>query len=318
MKTAPGQLVGGLLKGGLLKCSLLGLFTLLGPSSVHAGDPSPQVLRDIGYAADGPHAETLLCDLYLPAASEDAPPVALLIHGGAWRSGDKWTISRYGEGLAERGIAAVVINYRLAPEHPFPAQIDDVRTAMIWTVEQAPKYGWDPSRIGMFGYSAGAHMACLIGTLADEPAATQHTTSDWPADDSRWSRLPQVTAIVAGGAPCDFRSLPLGNTVLAYFLGGSRAQQPQAYAAASPSQHASAGDVPTLFVHGKSDLIVPYQSSRGLFELQRQQGVRSEYLAIAGQGHLMTFINDQTPRAAYGFLQYHLTGQRHSESADRR
>lgn len=276
----------------------------------------PVVKRDIAYTQ--PVDETTegtshLCDVYLPAksnptaeASETLTPVVLVIHGGAWRAGAKWQMGAFCRGFAERGMAAVAINYRHAPKYPFPAQIDDVRAALVWIAEHGDEYGWDTNRIGIFGYSAGAHMACMVGTLIDEPQQTRQTTSDWTSDDPRWKKLPKISAIVAGGAPCEFRTMPEDNTALAYFLGGSRADQPQSYKAASPAAHASAGDVPTLFIHGSRDVIVPIGSAQALFDQQQTAGVASKFRTIEGQGHIMTFIHDETAPAVYAFLSERL------------
>ncbi|QEG40305.1 alpha/beta hydrolase [Roseimaritima ulvae] len=275
-------------------------------ATVSAAEPASAVVQhDITYAqADG---ESLRCDIYQPADDGgDSVPVVLIIHGGAWRAGDKWMSVAYAEDLAKRGIAAVAINYRLAPEHPFPAQVDDVREALIWIAEHARQYGWDRQRIGVFGYSAGAHLACMMGTLADESAATQRAASDWPASDPRWKNIPSIQAVAAGGAPCEFRTLPKHNSALAYFLGGTRAEHPATYHAASPTAHGSAGDVPTLFFHGSGDLIVPLASARSLFEKQCSAGVCSEFLTIDGQGHLMTYIHERSRRAVMGFMEHHL------------
>lgn len=271
-----------------------------------AAEPAAMAVQhDVTYAqTDG---VTLRCDIYQPAADgRERVPVVLVIHGGAWRSGDKWMSVGYAEELTRQGIAAVAINYRLAPEYPFPAQVDDVRDALVWTAAHAEQYGWDPQRIGVFGYSAGAHLACMIGTLADESAATKGSVSDWTATDPRWQQMPDVKAIAAGGTPCEFRTLPKNNSALAYFLGGTRAEHPAVYHAASPTAHGSAGDVPTLFVHGSGDLVVPLASARSLFEKQRSAGVCSEFLTIDGQGHVMTFIHDRSRRAVVGFMRHHL------------
>lgn len=250
----------------------------------------------------------LKCDLYLPAAAPAAAlrPVVVVVHGGGWASGDKWTIGGYGQQIAEAGMAAVVVNYRLAPQHPFPAQVDDLRSALLWVADQADQYGWDLSRLGIYGYSAGAHLACMLGTLCDAPLETQLDTSHWSAEDPRWDRLPQPAAVAAGGAPCEFRSWPLDSTTLAYFLGATRRESPRVYNAASPASHASPGDCPTLFVHGGRDLIVPPSSSRALYDAQVAAGVPSEYVELDGHGHMVTFLHPTACEAVVRFLTHHL------------
>lgn len=265
-----------------------------------------QVLKDLTYATVDD--VTLLCDVYLPveSASENADkslrPAVLVIHGGGWAIGDKWSVSTYARGLAERGIVAVSMNYRHAPRYKFPAQIDDVRNALVWINKHAEEYRIDPERLGMFGYSAGGHLSCMIGTLVDANWETLEKTTDWSREDPRWQQLPKLCGVVGGGAPCDFRDLPIDNTAIAYFLGGSRRERPETYKAASPAEHASPGDVPMLFIHGTQDAIVPIASSRILYEAQLKVGVPSRFLALDGPGHMLTFINQQTKTATIEFL----------------
>jgi acetyl esterase/lipase len=247
----------------------------------------------------------LRCDVYAPVSDEAGlkRPTVLLIHGGAWSAGSRRTMGGYAMRLARAGMVAITIDYRLAPAWKFPAQVDDVRLAMLWAADQSEVYGIDPERMGLFGYSAGGHLACMIGTLVDEPLRIQASTTCWPADDPRLASLPQPLAICAGGPPCDLTVLHPDSEGLAYFLGGSPAELPDVYAAASPVSHASSGDIPTLFIHGERDAIVPLHSSRSLYDAQLQAGVASEFLVIEKQGHLVTFINSQTGEAMVKFFQ---------------
>jgi acetyl esterase/lipase len=252
-----------------------------------------EVLRDICYSTVGD--VQLLCDVYRPLTSTSQAstklPAVLLVHGGGWASGDKWAVAIYGKSLAEKGIIAVAINYRHAPEFKFPTQVDDCRAALVWMVDHADDFQLDTNRIGMFGYSAGAHLSCMIGTLCDAQWQEIAATTEWPEQDPRWQKIPAVCGIVGGGAPCEFRDLPIDNTTIAYFLGGSRREIPQTYLAASPASHASSGDVPTLFFHGTRDLIVPIASSQVLYNAQKEAGVNSRFVSIDGLGHMLTFLH---------------------------
>jgi hypothetical protein len=133
----------------------------------------------------------------------------------------------------------------------------------------------DLDRLGMFGYSAGGHLSALVAALADEPIAIRAAASDWSETDARWKQLPTIHAVCAGGPPCDFRSLPIDNTSLAYFLGGSRREKSAAYIAASPAAHISSSDPVTQIIHGDSDLLVPIAGSRQFHQAQLAAGVDS-------------------------------------------
>lgn len=266
-----------------------------------------EVKIDNGVVFTPPEMVELHCDIYSPADRESPTrgnPAVLLIHGGAWSSGSRKALGGYALKLARNGFVAVTIDYRLAPRWKFPAQVDDVRTAIQWVSDHSESLGIDSQRIGVFGYSAGGHLACLIGTLVDEPIETQASASAWPVDDQRLLNSVKPAAICAGGPPCDLMNIPGG---LAFFLGGSREQIPGVYVAASPLTHASAGDVPTLFIHGLEDSIVPAQCSRSLYQAQREVGVASEFLAFEAQGHLLTFLNPRTADSMVDFFRRKLS-----------
>jgi triacylglycerol lipase len=160
--------------------------------------------------------------------------------------------------------------------------------------------------MGLFGYSAGGHLACMIGTLVDEPIETRAATSNWEPQDPRLADLIRPLAVCAGGPPCDFTIIPQASSGLAYFLGGSPAEVPGVYALASPVTHASAGDTPTLFIHGERDAIVPASSSRSLFDAQRKSGVPSEFVLIEKRGHMLTFIDPKASASMLAFFQQRL------------
>jgi len=261
-----------------------------------------RVVRDIAYTSH--KSDDQVCDIYSPAelAANATAPTVLVIHGGAWSSGSKDFMAGYATKLAQAGAIAVAINYRLAPAQKFPAQLDDVRSALVWINDNAAEYSFDITRVGIFGYSAGGHLACMIATLADEPMANVATTSTWPTDDPRWGQIPKVIAVVAGGPPCDFCSMPPDNTVFAYFLGGTRVEKPETYKAASPLSFASKGDCPICFIHGETDLIVPIKSSQALYQAQLSSGVNSEFIVVEKQGHMLTFVHPKTSQSLLDYI----------------
>ncbi len=247
-----------------------------------------------------------LCDVYLPnknSDSENLRPAIVIVHGGAWMSGDKWTLASHSRLLARHGFVVVTINYRLAPQHKFPCQVDDVRQALIWTADHAQEYAIDLNRVGMFGYSAGGHLSALVALLADEPMAAQQQASQWEANDPRWKKLPTVNAVCIGGPPCDFTNLPIDNTSMAYFLGGSRRQVPKIYQSASPLTHVSANDPPVQIIHGDADFMVPIANSRKLYRKLKLAGRDVRFRTLARQGHMITFVDPRTKQTMLDFFQ---------------
>ncbi len=112
---------------------------------------SSRIIEDIPYARHGD--KNLLLDIYLPKQVTEPIPVILWIHGGAWRSGNKKLMPE--PFLTSHGYAIVSINYRFTREAIFPAQIQDVKTAVRWIRAHAQEYGFDANRIGAAGASAG-------------------------------------------------------------------------------------------------------------------------------------------------------------------
>lgn len=254
-------------------------------SAAAAADAAEQGVRRLAalpYAErDG---EPLLADVYLPAG-EGPFPAVMMIHGGAWLAGSRWEMYWHARTVARAGYAVVSIDYRLAPGSQYPAQIDDCRAAWRWMQERAEDWNLDRDRMAVYGYSAGAHLACLVG-LAPEQGA----------------QVARPRAIVAGGAPCDFGWISPRSRALAYFLGGSREQRPETYRQASPVNHASADDPPVFLYHGNFDRLVPLVSPRRLQTRLREMGVRCDLDIRPGLGHVMTFFDPRAPRRAIAFL----------------
>ncbi|QDV59422.1 alpha/beta hydrolase [Rosistilla oblonga] len=269
-------------------------------------EPAEYSVRfDLAYKTEGD--QSLLADVYQPAGVVDSCPIVLVVHGGAWMSGDKALPATYARMFAQHGIAAVSINYRLAPAHKFPAQLDDVRAALAWVHDHAEENRWDLNRLGLFGYSAGAHLSCMIAMLDDEPAETVAKTTQLSADDLCWGKLPRPLAVVAGGTPADFRDLPLDNSLLAYFFGGTRRERPEAYEFGSPAVLVSGGDPPTLFYHGTRDLLVPIAGAESLFQRQQKLKIDSEFVRVEGLGHLLSFMDAGARANVLRFMKSHLS-----------
>lgn len=114
--------------------------------------------RDVAFATGG--SRPLLCDLYLPDLGPGRPGVVLM-HGGAWRMGSRAMVEGYGVRLAEAGMVAMAPEYRLTPEAPWPAQIQDTKAAIRWMRASAAELGVDPARLAVLGRSAGGHLALL-------------------------------------------------------------------------------------------------------------------------------------------------------------
>ena len=250
-----------------------------------------RVEKNLVYATQD--KKKLQLDAYLPTTKGPHPSV-LVIHGGGWMSGSKWQLGRYAAALAERGINAFAINYRLAPKYKHPVQVEDCREAVRWVRSNSKKYGGDPKRIGALGYSAGAHLSAML-------AVTGMNAQEDPKGIGT-----EILVAVGGGTPCEFFSLPPDNKALAYWLGGSRKQFPEIYQDASPISHLDAKDSPIFFFHGEVDGLVRASGARDMSKKMQTLGIDTKFHPIKGAGHFAAVFNQKAFGAGFDFLEKHL------------
>lgn len=248
--------------------------------------------RDLAYATRGD--EKLLADVHRPEGNGPWPAV-VLVHGGSWARGDRRRMERVARKLVERDYAAINIEYRLAPEHRYPTQVEDVLSAVCWTRSNATRLNIDPERIALWGYSAGAHLSVL--------AASQRGFAD--GDPACSGEMAHVQACIGGSTPSDLRRFgdirPIRD-----FLGGSPDEIPATYAAASPILAVSADHPPTFLYHGRSDWIVDIDHSRRLHDRLKAAGVRTE-LFENDYGHMsQAFVAEEPIDRAIDFLDQSL------------
>jgi len=289
------------------------------------------VTRDVPYVDRGDR--TLTADVYVPDGKGPYPGI-LMVHGGAWVSGDKAHVAGYARTAAAAGYTVVAIRYRFAPKDPFPAQIEDCQEAVRWMRRNAQKYKVDPERIAGFGYSAGAHLVCLLGMTdnLDWAAEFAHdigkdrrgaetkegTAGDGgsPAgeggkasgeDEAKEKKKDEIVsdhlqAVVAGGTPCDFTHLPLNNQSMVFLLGGTRRDRASVYRLASPVKHITRDDPPVFFFHGEDDALVPRRGVESMARQLADAGVKVETWIVPGKGHITTFLDPAAPDKMVDFL----------------
>jgi acetyl esterase/lipase len=211
-------------------------------------------------------------DIYLPGGG--GRPAVMMIHGGGWNSGDKDAYTARAKLLAGAGYVTATINYRLVPEGRYPRAVQDAACALSFLRAHAGEYGLDPDRVALMGYSAGAHLASLIGVAADLP---EHV----PDCAVGGSGPPQ--AVIAGAGPQELRT-----SVGEDFLGGSKEEIPDVYDKASPVLHVGPGEPPFLLIHGGGDWLVPVEDSVRMRDALIEAGNHAELAQIEGGGHLLS------------------------------
>ncbi len=174
-------------------------------------------------------------------------PVIVEIHGGGWRNGSKQ--AERNRIFAEHGFFTASIDYRLTDVAPFPAQIEDVKAAIRWLRANAEAYHIDDDRIGVWGHSAGGHLAALLGTSGD-----RSTPDGAPHIHEHSVRVQAVAPI----------SPPVDVSLIATeaedrLVGGSARTATEVVARANPVSYVTADAPPFLIVHGTSDTVVSFE-----------------------------------------------------------
>jgi acetyl esterase/lipase len=279
------------------------LFALLLSFSSIANGDEPRI--DVQYSRTYVTRETgpLDADVYMPHAAGPFPAM-LVVHGGAWRVGTRAQLAGIASQFAKHGYTAVSIDYRLAPQSKFPAQLYDCQAAVRWMRTNAAEFKIDPERIGGFGYSAGGHLVALLGTLDDKTLKEPGI----PAD----AQSARLQCVLAGGAPCDFRGIPADSTQIAYWLGGTRVERPDAYRDASPATFISSDDPPMYFFSGEDDILVPIASPRKMADSLKAAGITAEMYPIKNAGHLQALFDQGAMDHAFAFADRYLKNQ-HSQ-----
>ncbi|WP_422103465.1 alpha/beta hydrolase fold domain-containing protein [Vreelandella sp.] len=224
--------------------------------------------------------EVLKATVLLPELHSTAlRPAALVVHGGGWRNRGPEDMEGIAEQLAAQGYVTVNIEHRFAPEYRFPAQLHDLQQAMAWIHKNAESWQVDTDRIVGVGFSSGAHLVSLLalagseGALA-EPYGGEHT---------------RLAAVLAGGLPSDLLKFNDGRLVID-FIGGTRAEQPDAYALASPARQITANAPPFFLFHGSWDQLVPVDHATDFYAALQAQGILSELYLQRGRGHFASFL----------------------------
>ncbi|HEY0140114.1 MAG TPA: alpha/beta hydrolase [Thermoanaerobaculia bacterium] len=262
---------------------LLGIVILFAATAASAGTFT--LHEAIEYAR--PAGTPLLLDLRVP----DGPgphPVLVYLHSGAWISGDRTG----GPALrqATRGYAVASVDYRLAPQHIWPAQVEDAKAAVRWIRANARQYNLDPNRIGMFGASAGGHIGSILGTSGGVPSLEGAALGN-----SQYSS--RVKVVVDYYGPTDLLKIeeqklpciPLdGNASYmppSLLMGCPIQECKERTATANPITYITPDDPPFLIVQGLLDCLTPYKQSVMLHDALVATGVDSTLVLVPNGEH---------------------------------
>ena len=259
-----------------------------------------------------PNGKPLLMDLRVPDG--DGPfPVILYLHSGAWITGDRFGGPAIRQ--ASRGYAVASIDYELAPDAIWPAQIEDCKAAVRWLRANAARYHLDPSRIGVFGTSAGGHLAAVLGTSSGDGSLEGMDLGNAQFSSS-------VRAVVDLYGPTDLlkmdeQKLPCypGLSANASFMppsllmGCAIQSCKEKTMTSNPITYITPDNPPFLIMQGKADCLVPWQQSQMLYDALRGAGVPATLVLLPTAGHADDQFDDAANAAIVdAFLDRTLKG----------
>jgi len=289
----------------LLRTALLAVAGLLavgacaGPPNPVPGVPSdvrPAVIdRDLTYAA--PDDQPLTLDAYLPRRTGEPVPAVVLVHGGAFVGGAKDTAGMVtiARRLQDHGIAAFTVTYRLAPEHTYPAPVDDVAAAVAWLRDPAQQaaYGVDPERVGVLGTSAGATLALTLGTRPAAETGVRAVVA-----------LSAATLLTADGLTFGPTSADETRAALAY-LGCAEVDECPVGEQASPALTVTPASSPALLVTGTVESI-PLPHAERMVQALTDAGVDHDLVAVEGDAHGAHLLDEAVWTRVLDFLDTRL------------
>jgi acetyl esterase/lipase len=239
---------------------------------------------NIPYANDT--LKSHLLDIYLPPTGKKSYPVLIWIHGGGWRKGDKYGEMNYMantvKSLVNKGYAIASINYRYSNQAKFPAQIQDCNQAVEFLYQHAAQYRLDRDKLALIGFSAGGHLAALLGLSNNNTIGSFYPEGKKPHFKIKlvfdFFGINDLLALKGLGATDPHSGVTL-------LLGASAADRPDLAKTASPVTYIDKDDPPFLVVHGDKDEAVDFSQSTLLSSKLKAAGVKNGLIMVPGAPH---------------------------------
>ncbi|MFI1990699.1 alpha/beta hydrolase fold domain-containing protein [Actinoplanes sp. NPDC020271] len=241
----------------------------------HQRPPAPVTDGDVvswrnAVVAEVPGFRPLTLDLTRPARATGPSPLIIWVHGGAWLFGSNKHESpqlapgRIAERILDAGFALARVTYRFSGEARFPAQLHDVKAAVRWLRKYAAELGLDPSRFGVWGESAGGHLASLVALTGDDPDPVL------AGRDGVRGVSDAVQSAVVWYGPANLATMRGSHndpdSPESQLIGGPVPDLPTEAAVASPVTYVTPDAPPVLLVHGIDDRVVPASQSEELHD----------------------------------------------------
>ncbi len=268
---------------------------MLSLALVLAGSLAVDVKADIVYKRVA--SQELRLDLYLPKEPLARPvPTVVVIHGGAWMGGKRQDMASLATAIAQQGMAAASVQYRLAPRDKWPAMLEDCQDAVRFLRAGAGQWGLDPKRFGATGGSAGGHLALMLG-FADGPMSLPSS---------------RVSVVFNIFGPTDLsKDFPVeaANFVSQAVLGKPYKDAMTEIELFSPIRYVDRTSAPVFTIHGTADTTVPVRQAYRLDEALTKAGVEHQLRIVLGMEHDVDMSNQTVAKGmadGVAFLKRHL------------
>ncbi len=232
-----------------------------------------------------------LLDIYLPGSAKGKVPLVIWVHGGGWLSNDKYADIGYMKAtvskILESGYALASIDYRFSTQAVFPAQIQDCYQAVSFLYEHAEKYGLDRERMALMGFSAGGHLASLMGLAANQQANELYFTQS--------RKNLKFKAVVNFYGPADLTLFPKAfdpKSPEGLLIGASPLDRPDLAKIASPVSYVDKNDPPFLIIHGEMDELVSPNHSKLLSGWLTVAGVKNKLIIVPNAPHFGSMFDE--------------------------
>lgn len=247
-----------------------------------------------------------LLDIYFPPNAKGKLPLVILIHGGGWLSNDKYAdIGYMRKTVAEivsAGFALASIDYRFSTQAVFPAQIQDCNSAVSFLYGNADKYGFDKRRFAVMGFSAGGHLASLLGLSKNNNVEKFFMPGT--------SKSFTIKAVVDFYGPAELILFPGADNEKSpegLLIGAAPLARPDLAKVASPVTYVDKDDPPFLIIHGEKDDLVSPKQSRLLSSWLNVVSVQNEVIIVKDAPHFGSmFDTDDIRTKVLDFLKKQL------------
>jgi len=269
-------------------------------SPVSAGDVD--IVRNLSYCDGAERDENRhRLDLYLPKGEKGFRTV-IFVHGGTWSMGSKdgflmlpgHRAADHGKFFAEKGIAAVFINYRLSPKVKHPEHAKDVAEAIAWVRRNIGKYGGDSNQLFLMGHSAGGHLVSLV-TCDPSYLMAVGLTPSCIRGVITISGVYALTAQLNSSEEPVAAGQPTGAAVILGHVFGS---DPKLHHQASPLQQVREGLPPFLVAYADHDIISLPAQAEAFHQVLTSKNVPAKKMLVTGREHqtiLKSMLNDDDP-----------------------